>query len=114
MKNTFCVGLRVEETVKLLEKSILKEALSGVRLDHHPLAVGDGRRVDVLVFEKHFMRIGGRLTLTVVVDDLEGQTRVHWVSGGGGNAMFRFDWGAGKNFEAAVRTVLAGYAIPCS
>lgn len=114
MKNILYVRLSVEDTVRLLEKSVLKDVPSGVRLVHHTLPTGEGRRVDVLVFEKHFMRIGGRLTLTVVVDDLKGQTRVHWVSGGGGNAMSRFDWGAGRNFEAAVGTVLAGHIIPCA
>lgn len=47
----------------------------------------------VAVYEKHYYRAGNRLTLTVVLDDFTGRTRVHCISGGGGEGLFRFDWG---------------------
>ena len=48
----------------------------------------------VAVYEKHYYRAGNRLTLTVVLDDFTGRTRVHCIGGGGGEGLFRFDWGA--------------------
>jgi len=50
------------------------------------------------------------LTLTVVIDDLTGRTRVHSVSGGGGEGLFRFDWGASK-ISGVVAGALALYRV---
>ena len=65
----------------------------------------------VLVFEKHYYRAGNRLTLTVTLDDFTGRTRVHCASGGGGEGLFRFDWGAGDSFEGVVHDALDGCRI---
>ena len=56
-------------------------------------------------------RAGNRLTLTVTVDNLQGPTRIHLVSGGGGEGLFRFDWGASKSFESSILEVLGPYRI---
>ena len=65
----------------------------------------------VAVYEKHYYRAGNRLTLTVILDDLTGQTRVHCISGGGGEGLFRFDWGAADSFENVVHDALDAYRI---
>lgn len=46
----------------------------------------------MMVFEKHYYRAGNRLTLTVIINNLEDITRVHYISGGGGQGLFTFDW----------------------
>ena len=65
----------------------------------------------VAVFEKHFFRAGNRLSLTVVLDDFTGRTRVHCISGGGGEGLFRFDWGAAESFEGVVHDALSHYRL---
>jgi hypothetical protein len=45
------------------------------------------------------------------MDDFEGKTRVHSVGGGGGQGLFRFDWGASESFSTAVAKALAEYII---
>ena len=69
----------------------------------------DGAVCLVSVYEKHYWRAGNRLTLTVTVDNLQGRTRVYLVSGGGGEGLFRFDWGASQSFESVVQDALAPY-----
>ena len=69
------------------------------------------REAIVLVFEKHYYRAGNRLTLTVTLDDFTGRTRVHCASGGGGEGLFRFDWGAAESFEGVVHDALSGYRL---
>ena len=54
---------------------------------------------------------GNRLTLTVVLDDFTGRTRVHCISGGGGEGLFRFDWGAAESFEGVVHDALSHYRL---
>ena len=65
----------------------------------------------VAVYEKHYYRAGNRLTLTVVLDDFTGRTRVHCISGGGGEGLFRFDWGAAESFEGVVHDALSHYRL---
>ena len=67
----------------------------------------------VLVYEKHYWRAGNRLTLTVVLDDFAGTdvTQVHCAGGGGGEGLFRFDWGAAGSFEDAVHRALEAYRL---
>ena len=45
----------------------------------------------------------------MTVDNLQGRTRVHLVSGGGGEGLFRFDWGASQSFESVVQDALSPY-----
>lgn len=71
----------------------------------------DGRSCLALVFEKHYYRAGNRLTLTALLDDLSGVTRVHLVGGGGGEGLFRFDWGAAEDFAAVAAEALRPYRL---
>ena len=44
----------------------------------------------------------------MTLDDFEGRTRMHYVSGGGGEGLFRFDWGAANSFEEFLLDGLRG------
>jgi hypothetical protein len=68
-----------------------------------------GNLTVVIVYEKHYYRAGNRLTLTVVLDDTTGQTRVYTCAGGGGQGLFRFDWGAAQSFKNAAFDALKEY-----
>ena len=48
---------------------------------------------------------------TVTLDDFTGRTRVHCASGGGGEGLFRFDWGAAESFEGVVHDALGPYRL---
>ena len=49
----------------------------------------------------------------VVLDDFAGTdvTQVHCAGGGGGEGLFRFDWGAAGSFEDAVHRALEAYRL---
>ena len=76
-------------------------SFTGELIDRYQISDGDKTCI-VLVFEKHYYRAGNRLTLTVTLDNLSSVTRVHLVGGGGGEGLFRFDWGAAESFEQCV------------
>ena len=87
------------------------DSITGALIGSHAAAAEDGRRFQVDVYEKHYYRAGNRLTLTVILDDFAGDTRVRCISGGGGEGLFRFDWGASESFEDVVHQTLAPYRI---
>lgn len=110
MNNTFYVSIPVREAVRIVDSTIVDGSITGERIDSY-MAAGQNGSCAVLVYEKHFWRAGNRLTLTVTIDDLSGRTRVHYVGGGGGEGLFRFDWGASESFERSVERALEQYHI---
>jgi hypothetical protein len=110
MKETFFVSLNMNEALALIDDAILAGSLTGELIDSYGIESPQGACV-VNVYEKHFMRAGNRLTLTVVVDSFTGSTRVHCVGGGGGEGLFRFDWGASDSFAGAAARALQQYRI---
>ena len=111
MGNTFLVSLSIDECGQLIHSAIVDGSITGELLDHYVLDGPNGMRCAVMVYEKHYWRAGNRLTLTVTVDNLTGSTRVHTISGGGGEGLFRFDWGAAQSFEGVVQDALAPYLL---
>lgn len=111
MADTFYVSTSVMETTDLLNNFLEENSLSGQLIDQYALHHKGNNHVEVLVFEKHYIRAGNRLTLTVVIDNFDGTTRVHTIGGGGGEGLFRFDWGAEVSFEESVKEALSDCII---
>ncbi|HJC41644.1 MAG TPA: hypothetical protein H9701_08850 [Candidatus Intestinimonas pullistercoris] len=87
------------------------DSVTGTLIGTHTVASADGGTCTVDVYEKHYYRAGNRLTLTVILDDFTGRTRVRCISGGGGEGLFRFDWGASESFEDVVHQALAEFRV---
>ena len=87
------------------------DCVTGTLIGTHTVASADGGTCTVDVYEKHYYRAGNRLTLTVILDDFTGRTRVRCISGGGGEGLFRFDWGASESFEDVVHQALAEFRV---
>lgn len=110
MADTIRVNLGLSRTKDLIESEIVEGSFTGEKIDEYTLKKDESTCV-VMVFEKHFYRAGNRLTLTVILDDFNGTTRVHMIGGGGGEGLFRFDWGAAESFQDTVLTALKPYII---
>ena len=87
------------------------DSVTGTLIGTHTVASADGGTCTVDVYEKHYYRAGNRLTLTVILDDFTGRTRVRCIGGGGGEGLFRFDWGASESFEDVVHQALAEFRV---
>ena len=87
------------------------DSVTGTLIGTHTVASADGGTCTVDVYEKHYYRAGNRLTLTVILDDFTGRTRVRCISGGGGEGLFRFDWGAAGSFEDVVHETMDPFRI---
>ena len=107
----FYVSLSTKETAKLIDTAIVQGSISGKVIDSYRRKV-DEKELVVYIFEKYYMRTSNRASLTVVIDNLEGKTKVHaTASGGGEGATFRFDWGAGGSFVNSVEKALEDYKV---
>lgn len=111
MSNTINVSLSVEEARYTVHQAVVAGSFTGILIDEYEIRNSDDKKCIVLVFEKHYYRVGNRLTLTTVIDNFNGVTRIHYVGGGGGRDLIRFDWGASKSFEDVMRFALENYEI---
>lgn len=110
-ENTLFVSLSIEDCAKLVHEAVVEGSITGELIDHYAAQGPDGLMCVVAVYEKHYYRAGNRLTLTVTMDNLAGKTRVHCIGGGGGEGLFRFDWGAAEDFAGAAMEALSPYQI---
>ena len=111
LEDTFFVSLSIHSAMDVIDRAVVGGSITGERIDMYGQRAANGGGFVVLVYEKHYYRAGNRLTLTVTLDDFSGKTRVHCVSGGGGEGLFRFDWGAADSFTGVVQKALAPWRI---
>ena len=100
------VNLTPEKASEIVNHAIVDGSITGTLIDYHVVRGADGSMCVVSVYDKHYYRAGNRLTLTVIIDNMGGKTRVHSISGGGGEGLLRFDWGASDSFENCVTNAL--------
>lgn len=105
----FRVNITPTEAMKVVKESVLSRNLTGTLIDSYARNVGE-YEVFVFILEKYYMRSNNRASLTVTIDNFEGETKVHAVASGSSEGVFfRFDWGAGRNFAESVETALSPY-----
>ena len=75
------------EAARVVCAIVERAGLSSRMADCHELRQGDTLLGMVMTFEKYYLRAGGRLTMTVVLDGLEEGTRAYWVVTGGGGML---------------------------
>lgn len=107
---TMFVTLSLEDTLNLIYQAVVGGSVTGELIDSYRVDSADQKTCIINTYEKHYWRTGNRLTLTVMVDNMGGYTRVHTVSGGGG-ALIKFDWGASESFTNIVPKTLAPYLM---
>ena len=108
--NTFFISLGMDDTINKIN-DVISSSASGNWLDSYNIIGPNGKRCTVLVYEKYFYRVKNYVTLTIVLDEFDGKTRVHIASGGGGNGLLNLDWGASESFASEVLDELAKYKI---
>jgi len=107
----FTVTISPTAAMDAIEKFVVGGSISGTLVDRYVRRLGE-HEIHVVVLEKYYMRSSNRASLTVTLDNLGGQTKVHAVASGGSEGMFmRFDWGAGNNFANSVESALGSYIV---
>lgn len=76
------------------------------------IQIDEQRKIITLVFEKYFMRVEGRAGVTLIIENMKGQTEVRVITSGVGRGMiFGFDWGASNSLIGDVRNYLSQYIL---
>ena len=111
MEDSYSVSLGLRECGEAIHAAVT-DSVTGELVDHYELTHPGGGTCVVAVYEKHYYRAGNRLTLTVVLDDFTGRTRVHCISGGGG-AKLRITLSVDKiiKTEGVVHDALSHYRL---
>ena len=109
--NQFRVNLFPRDAADCIYNYVVHGSITGTLIDNYTVYESNGVACMVMVFEKHYYRAGNRLTLTVVIDNLNGVTNVRSIGGGGGEGLFFFDWGASESFSNCVRKALEAYIV---
>ncbi len=109
--NTCYVDLPLGEAARTVSALVERLGVSSKTADCHELRQREDLCGFVLVFEKYYVRAGGRLTMTVALDCPEGRTRVHWtVTGGEGIFNSSGDSKvAAEKYSGALREALFPY-----
>ena len=110
-KNDIKVSLSPKEAVDKIQ-AFLKHRYVVDCLDNYMLQTEQGTEIVMRLFEKYYMRVGNRATLTVLANNIDGVTNVHLVAGGSSNGvLFRFDWGACDDFVELAQSALQEYRL---
>ena len=68
--------------------------------------------IAITVIEKYFTRVSNRASLTIMCDNLSGETKIKAAVCGTSNSWFwKFDWGASKSFIGYVKDLLKEYKV---
>ncbi len=104
--DNFKVKLSLRDAISKLDDNIIRQSVTGEKIDYHVITGNEDNGAILIVYEKYFQRVGNRITLTVVIDNLDGQTKVHSIGGGAAQGMFfKFDWGASESFTSLPREI---------
>lgn len=107
----FTVTISPAAAMDVIETFVVGGSISGTLVDRYVRRLGE-HEIHVVVLEKYYMRSSNRASLSVTIDNFDGQTKVHAVASGGSEGVFmRFDWGAGTNFANSVESALGSYIV---
>lgn len=77
MADTFNVSISLDETVRIIKKSLDKEMTTLRFCNEYTVQSPDGKRVFVLQFDKRILFTYSSFGITAVIDEFENKTRVH-------------------------------------
>ncbi|MHA6259887.1 DUF6054 family protein [Sporosarcina sp. CAU 1771] len=107
----FNVNISPTEAMGIIKNEVIQGSISGTLVDSYVRTV-DEYQFFVFILEKYYMRSSNRASLTVTIDNFDGETKVHAVASGGGEGVFfRFDWGASANFAGSVEKALSNHIV---
>lgn len=85
------------QTIELIKQKLPKTALSLEFVDEG--YIQSDTVSYLIVFEKYFMRVKNRVSLSIMLSEINHKTEIIAIgSGAGQGAIFSFDWGSEEDF----------------
>ncbi len=106
MRDTkFEVNLTVKEAYDLLKSYDFGDVI------HQELKeLGNDKQFAVIIVEKYYIRVKNRVSLVIMIDNIDETTKIKAISSGAGRGVFsNFDWGASDDFENSVQKLFHDY-----
>lgn len=101
----FTVSISPVEAQLIVENEISAELVYSEKYD-----LGNGKVLAISVFEKYFFRSSNRAALTVIFENLSGDTQVKAISTGSSQGLLlNIDYGAADSFANSVEKILKGH-----
>ena len=110
-KDSVFINLSINSAIKLIKEKIEGRFITCKMVDKYKQSINE-KVIYVIILEKYFIRVGNRVTVTIVIDDFDDKTRIHLKAAGGSDSnIMRFDWGAANKFENEVYTIFEKHII---
>ncbi len=94
------------DIAELIVREMESSGMSTQLVDSITRKIGD-LNMQIMVFEKYFMRSSNRASLTVVVTERNQEIIVDAIGAGGGQGVvFGFSWGAEESFVSVIESIL--------
>ncbi|MDR2486730.1 MAG: DUF6054 family protein [Clostridiales Family XIII bacterium] len=101
------IKLHPFEAADLLRQYVENSGITSECVADYRSQSTENRAAVFMVFEKYMMRNSSRVSLSVMIENLGGETvAVASGSGGGEMTFFKFDWGAGSKMQSLVGDAL--------
>lgn len=96
----------VFDTAELIKQEVYNLGISVELIDEIKQS-RDDFQVFMLVYEKFYYRSSNRASLSILITGDTNDSKIDVVSSGGGQGwLFKFSWGAEKNFVNGLRKIL--------
>lgn len=96
----------VTETAEYIKKEMLETGSISPELKDEVRHIQDGVGIDLIVFERYYMRNGSYASLTVAVTGDEEAVYVDGIGAGGGEGLFNLSWGSEADFVDQLAEIL--------
>lgn len=96
----------VTETAAYIKNEMIESGSITLELKDEVCHLQDGVGINLLVFERYYMRTGSYASLTVAVTGDEETVYVDGIGSGGGGGIFNISWGSESNFVERLADIL--------
>jgi hypothetical protein len=101
-------SITLTQTIDLIKTELPKRALSLEVVDEG--YIKGNSDAYLIVFEKYFMRVSNRVSLSIMLSEVNGKTQIVAISSGAGTgALFKFGWGSEEDFLSDFERFMEGY-----
>ena len=96
----------VIETAEYIKKEMLERGGISPELKDEVSHIQDGVGIDLIVFERYYMRNGSYASLSVAITGDDGAVYVDGIGAGGGGGIFNISWGSETDFTDLLAEIL--------
>lgn len=107
--NGILINLSVEEAENLIEKSNL--GMSFTIRGKRKINFNENKKCTIIIAEKYFYMVKSYISATIIIDNVENNTRVQICVSGAGETLIGFEYGREEKFYKQIEEIFKDYRI---